>query len=1046
MQKNRSVLDGVEQSGRPFPLQQNRLQSKPQLILLWGIPVNLPRRPAPNRNRAGLFLLVAALTVQSSFAQTLPLLEVAKPRLLMRQERTAYRNFAYDNWVNYPNHASPYEDAPKAIYGSMGNYLLTGYPAYEWLETRRPDQKWGSSIFKDVPLQALSGSDWVTIFDSMLVGKDGYGNWGYSLIVGDALLARLTPLTLSKANFNGFRMDIATPYLQLTGMASRFERPHSFQEVVTPWMVDDYFHMADDSTLMLAGRAQGQLGGLQLGLNWVNQHLYQSTKPGNSLKGILRPGQALIDQVLVRISDDSPLDGSGGAVVQDIQIRVNGELRPDLKRPPILHTSGVQIQVGRISQETGSFSPISYNTPSPSLDVEGLVFYREREIPLYADYLYRLDHEAGIDVSKQTNLKGLVSSFRIHPGGVARVDGNEQLVYLFDLTQEGSPQSVELEAMLANDYKVEVALLSNRSPRARGLHAQYISSFYRTVARAKGNVRDETNIRQLRIPIDENTRQFVYSADFALQTLGLEIKGEFARSALHSRFPAHLDREPTFADGAHSVDRGNAYFINATRWFGCARLGAEYFSINPEFQTEFRTFFDPTFEIEVTNLYGLANRTLYWQLVDDNEDGDAYPDRRIGNLPGLINDSKAYDIDGVFPGQDEDRDGAARTNRNLNTVPDYEEPFLMFDIEPNEYIYGLDRNNNDEPDFREDDGAVDYPYDYDQHGYHLFGQFDLTRRWKLAVGQHRVDEVAGGGRNHSSYAILTFRREGVAMIRRIFLENHLRRVRDDISDEYVVVDEIPIRQGQFGQLGLTFYYEKHDGSLPPPRFVQRFRRDPVWYADSYVNESYAEARVRPVPSRAHPNAARAFQLAAGGASLQWAVSAQPPARLLVVGGERRLRTSLGPSDHSTPVQVHVAPPRRSGTEPEFQFGDSFNSHTAFLHAGGEPHRASGWRPGIRTFALPSRRSHRQTEQLRAAHLLRHLDQPQRLFRLRAGDHLRSRQGRKEAKRRIPGSPRLPRPDPVCKGDHRFHRIRPPDIVSCSKVCPAFYKPASNTGR
>ena len=148
----------------------------------------------------------------------------------------------------------------------------------------------------------------------------------------------------------------------------------------------------------------------------------------------------------------------------------------------------------------------------------------------------------------------------------------------------------------------------------------------------------------------------------------------------------------------------------------------------------------------------------------------------------------------------------------------------------------------------EDDGAVDYPYDYDQHGYHLFGQFDLTRRWKLAVGQHRVDEVAGGGRNHSSYAILTFRREEVAMIRRIFLENHLRRVRDDISDEYVVVDEIPIRQGQFGQLGLTFYYEKHDGSLPPPRFVQRFRRDPVWYSDSYVNESYAEARVRPVPN------------------------------------------------------------------------------------------------------------------------------------------------------------------------------------------------------
>jgi hypothetical protein len=62
------------------------------------------------------------------------------------------------------------------------------------------------------------------------------------------------------------------------------------------------------------------------------------------------------------------------------------------------------------------------------------------------------------------------------------------------------------------------------------------------------------------------------------------------------------------------------------------------------------------------------------------------------------------------------------------------------------------------------------------------------------------------------------------------------------------VDDIPIRQGAFGQRGLTFHYVRQDGSQPPPRFVQRFRRDPVWYADSYVNESYAEARVRPIPN------------------------------------------------------------------------------------------------------------------------------------------------------------------------------------------------------
>ena len=812
--------------------------------------ISVTRRRGRRTTRALRYLLapsvVVSLLLTDAAAQELPVEEVTAPRLLMQQQRSSYRNFAHNNWVSYPNHSFPYYDAPTAFYGGMGNYLITGYTAYEWLETRRPGQTWGSSIYKDAPMAALSRSHWVTIFDSMLVGKDGYGDWGYSLVAGDALIARFTPLTLSKANFNGFRLDVSTPNLQLTGMASRFERPHSYQHVVVPWLVDDNFQMADDSTLMLAGRAQSQLGGLRLGLNWVNQHLYQSTKTGNSLEGILRPGQALIDKVLVRITDDSPLDGNGGALVQDIQIRINGELRPDLKQPPIRHMDGAQVQVGRVSSATGAFSPIKYNSLSYNTGIEGLTFYRERETPLYADYFYRLDHEAGIDVSKSTNLKGLLSSFDVQPEAISQVDGNEQLIYLFDLAGENAPQSVELDLMLANDYRVEVALLSNLNPRAKGYHAQYISSFYRIVARAQGNVRDRTNMKQLRIPIDENTGQFVYSADFQLQTLGLEINGEFARSALHSRFPAHVNREPAFKEGAHSTDHGNAYFINATRWFGRARLGAEYFSINPEFQTEMRTFLDPQFEIGLTNLYGLANRTLYWQLVDDNEDGDAYPDRRIGNLPGLIQDAKAYDIDGVFPGQDEDGDGTPRTNRNLNTVPDYEEPFLMFDIEPNEYVYGLDRNNNDEPDFREDDGDVDYPYDYDERGYHIFGQFDLTKRWKLAAGLHRVNEVAGGGRNHSSYAILSFNREGVARIRRIFFENHLRRVQDDISDEYVAVDEIPIRQGAFGQRGLVFNYVRQDGSLPPPRFVQRFRRDPVWYADSYVNESYLETRVRPV--------------------------------------------------------------------------------------------------------------------------------------------------------------------------------------------------------
>ena len=57
----------------------------------------------------------------------------------------------------------------------------------------------------------------------------------------------------------------------------------------------------------------------------------------------------------------------------------------------------------------------------------------------------------------------------------------------------------------------------------------------------------------------------------------------------------------------------------------------------------------------------------------------------------------------VFRDQDENNDGIPDTNRNFNSIPDWNEPFLMYESDPNEYVYGLDRNHNDEPDRREDD-------------------------------------------------------------------------------------------------------------------------------------------------------------------------------------------------------------------------------------------------------------------------------------------------------------------------------------------------------
>ena len=548
----------------------------------------------------------------------------------------------------------------------------------------------------------------------------------------------------------------------------------------------------------------------------------------------------------MRFADDSPQDGVAGAVVQEVQLVVNGVTRPDLEPRVVRQQAGATSQVGRILQATGRFRPVNYNTPSVhDGDFDRSNFYRERKIPLYADYLYRLDHAAGVDVSEATNLEGLVANFTVEKSaGVLRADGNEQLVFLFDVSQEPVVESVEVEALLGNDYRVEVSLLNTIDPRGKTYYQKFRSSFYHMALRAEGNVQDRSNFERVRFEIAEHTGHFAYSADVRLRLPGLEVIGEYARSSVYARYPGEREGAPFFDEGPRSAQRGSAYYLNATHWFGRGGLGSEFYAINPGFQTEMRTFVDWEKGLTDTNLSGMANQTIYWQLVEDNEDGDAYPERRLGNLPGLINDAKGYDIDGVFKGQDEDHDGTPDINRNLNDIPDFEEPFLMYDVEPNAYVYGLDRNHNDEPDYREDDGEVDYPYDYDQRGYHLFGQWNLNRHWSGAIGHHAVEQIAGSGRNRSTYGLLNYRREGPGRVRRFLFENQLRHVQDDIADEYVVMDETPLRNADFGAGGLSFNYTE-PGIVRPPHFIHRFRSDLVLYQDSYVNETYSEGWLRP---------------------------------------------------------------------------------------------------------------------------------------------------------------------------------------------------------
>ena len=772
--------------------------------------------------------------------------EISESRPFLRWDRPQYQNFAIDHFGNYPNHWVPYDDARRSIYGPMGDYLTTGYDLYSWEERRTSGQVYGSGIFKPNDVRQMP---WEKVYNSTAIMKDGYGNWGFSFIVGDNMIARLTPFTLSMVDFNGLRWDLSLPVFKATALASRIERPHSYQEVANRWAINK-IHFADDSTVLLGGRLQADLGIGSLGFNLVNSHVYQSTANESSLRGVLRPDQPLMEWVIVRFSDDSPDDGIGGASIQDVELLINGEARPDLVPLVVSNPAGLQPQVGTVSQATGRFRATNYTLISGHRR-----YYRGRdEVPLFSDYFVRRDHELGEDISGVANLNGIVANYQIEsPAGMLAADGDKEITFLYDVSQESAVESVEIEALLGNDYKVDVATLYEVNTRGKTYHARYKPTFYRTVLRARGNPQDMTNLRRVRFHLGEDTGIFVYSADINLTIPGVELNGEYARSSLYSRYPAHMGDATAFDTSPRFAARDNAYFLNATHWFNSGRLGLEAFSLNPEFTTSYRTYLDEEFFTH-THLQGMSNNTLYWDLVEDNDDADRLPDRRYGNIVGFTNDNQDYDLDGVNLAQDDDNDGFPDTNRDGDQFPDFEEPFLMFDVEPNIYTYGLDRNNNDEPDAREDDGQVDYPYDPDQRGVHLFAQFDLTHQLSVAAGHYSVNEIAGPGRNRSSYALLTLdvRRDGGRPL--LFLENNLRRAQDDIRDEYLIVDETPIKNLEFSGRGLTqsmcsnctgnnAVAGLHDR---PPLFTSQFVPDVRSYQDSWVNESYVELRLNPV--------------------------------------------------------------------------------------------------------------------------------------------------------------------------------------------------------
>ncbi len=223
-------------------------------------------------------------------------------------------------------------------------------------------------------------------------------------------------------------------------------------------------------------------------------------------------------------------------------------------------------------------------------------------------------------------------------------------------------------------------------------------------------------------------------------------------------------------------------------------------------------------------------------LIEDNDDDDIYPDTMYVQRTVGYRIRDYEDPDGVFPGNDADNDGLPDNNRNNNRLPDYDEPFMMFDVDPDEFVFGNDYNNNTIPDFREDDMKLDTPYDLNRQGYHYFMRFTPQQNAHVVIGAFRTIDVGTSDRTNDDYFKFIMDYD-VFDIGKLYAEYRYEEIQDNIRDPYIQVDR-----------AMNESYLLPGISATIGRYERELFFDELEYRNSRVNRLFLDSKIRAVPS------------------------------------------------------------------------------------------------------------------------------------------------------------------------------------------------------
>ena len=402
--------------------------------------------------RSSVWRLIFVLTVGAGLrveGEPLPGLahDVSGSSFLYRSS-PGYQNYGFEDYA-LPEFT---RFSRRNYYGPLGNFLIQGYDVYEWRETRASTRtEWHKSL-RTIPRWGR--------FERNLVARESHARWAASLIYGEEIRTLFTPLTLALPGYDGIRLDSQVGNTRVAVIGQRYTGHFTAGRygdgpVWTDW---DFTEHRRSSLMLLGAHGDVELGALTLGATGVNFHIFDAEQESFVLRGGLHAEQVLPVAYLVRLSDDSPEDLQAGAVVSEVRLRINGQDRPDL-RPFLARINGRNpTAVGTTNRLTGQFRRAVY------LD-RGTRF---------ADVLYLRDHLRGQDVSDKVNLEELVRWVEALPDVAGhRADGHEQIIAVFDVSREPFIRQVQMEALVGNDYRVEVLPLFVSAPAVENYEFHY---------------------------------------------------------------------------------------------------------------------------------------------------------------------------------------------------------------------------------------------------------------------------------------------------------------------------------------------------------------------------------------------------------------------------------------------------------------------------------------------------------------------------------------------------------------------------------------------